>query len=91
MRQWNRLHISDLKRYGIAVFNKLRQRPLVALSRVKYICDQESTFAHIIRYFLAAGKNKVALTSIHSGVEIFNPNDFLTSLVVLYNDPGARC
>lgn len=47
------------------------------------------TFAHIVRDFLAAGKDKIALTPIHSGVGIFNPNNFLTSLIVLSNNPGA--
>lgn len=89
MRAWDRLHVSDLKTHGLEVFRKLVQRPLTSLPTFKYTYDHEPTFAHVVRDFLAAGKNKVALTPVHSGVGDFKPNDFLTSLVVLSNDPGA--
>lgn len=88
LEAWKQLHVSDLKNHGFEAFAKLLHRPLDSLPTFKYNYYHEPTMAHVIRDFLAAGQ-KIALTPVHSGVGNFKPNDFLTSLIALFSNPGA--
>ena len=81
-----------MKAHGTDVFKKLlklhKVSQLRSLPTFKFTYSEKPTLGHVFRDY-QAGKSKVQLTPVHSGVGNFSSEDFITSLVVHLHDPNS--